>query len=92
MEDVMDRAQDVLVVKTVVKSLGINPRNMLLAGKEKGPQQFCVLFIFASNFCMCEIRAYAWCAQVCRRCVRESQRIFSLSFSLIFSFSFPPFI
>lgn len=46
----MDRAQDVLVVKTVVKSLGINPRNMLLTGKMKGtPAVSCIIY-----FCLLE--------------------------------------
>ena len=49
-EDMMDRAQDVLVVKTAVKSLGINPRNMLLTGKLKGtPAVSCIIY-----FCLLE--------------------------------------
>lgn len=95
----MGRAQDVLVVKTAVKSLGINPKHA--PGRErKGPQQFCVLFIFASsNFCMCEIQLHKGRVLGVRKSAvdererereRESAYLFSLLFSYLFFF-FPSF-
>lgn len=54
---------------------------------------FCFYFL-SSNFCRCEIQLYTGRVLGVRRsALHESQRtFFSLSLSVIFSFSFPPFV